>query len=154
MEKEETSLPSVETTSDLGGIFMEYPTIEEVKGYVRDLSFEQRLTILSQGFHRGAAEVHCYNLREFVMALSKREFDNPAGGVRVLDFDAVVPWLRDTIGDKALSEAIQEAVEDARTMADATDRTRLVVFIRVEQYNEVLEALSEEERIGFGRPNA
>ena len=84
----------------LGGIFVEYPTREEVDHCIRDLPFEQRLTVLSQGFHRGAAPLHCYNLKEFVEAVSKREFNNPAGGVRSLDFDLVVPWLRDVIGDE------------------------------------------------------
>lgn len=146
----ENAVPPDETMSDMGGIFMEPPTIEEIKTYVRDLPFDQRLTILSQGFHRGAAEIHCYNLKEFVMALSKREFDNPAGGVRILEFESVIPWLRDTIGDKTLSDAIQEISQSALTMAEATDRTRLIVFIRVEQYNEVLDVLSDEETAEFG----
>ncbi|WP_139651474.1 hypothetical protein [Raoultibacter phocaeensis] len=144
------ALPFAEPLSDKGGLFMEYPTVEEVARYVRDLPFEQRLTILSQGFHRGPAEVHCYNLKEFVMALAKREFDNPAGGVRVLDFDKVVLWLNDTIGDTALADAVRSIADDAPNMAEATDRTRLTVFVRVEQYNEVLEALSDEERAELG----
>lgn len=153
MDNENTA-PASEAMPDMGGIFMEYPTVEEVRGYVRDLPFEQRLTILSQGFHRGPAAIHCYNLKEFVTALSKREFDNPAGGVRILEFDEVIPWLRDTIGDKTLSGAIQETVQDASTMAEATDRTRLIVFIRVEQYNEVLGVLTDEERAELGGSHA
>lgn len=127
----------------LGGIFVEYPTREEVDHCIRDLPFEQRLTVLSQGFHRGAAPLHCYNLKEFVEAVSKREFNNPAGGVRSLDFDLVVPWLRDVIGDKELAHAVQAIAKDARNMAEAVDRTRLTVFVRVNQYNEVLKDVAE-----------
>ena len=127
----------------LGGIFMEYPTREEVDHCIRDLPFEQRLTVLSQGFHRGAAPLHCYNLKEFVEAVSKREFNNPAGGVRSLDFDQVVPWLRDVIGDQELARAVQAIAKDARNMAEAVDRTRLTVFVRVNQYNEVLKDVAE-----------
>ena len=127
----------------LGGIFVEYPTREEVDHCIRDLPFEQRLTVLSQGFHRGAAPLHCYNLKEFVEAVSKREFNNPAGGVRSLDFDLVVPWLRDAIGDKELARAVQAIAKDARNMAEAVDRTRLTVFVRVNQYNEVLKDVAE-----------
>jgi hypothetical protein len=146
----ENGLPTSDTKPEMGGIFMEYPLVEEVKEYVRDLPYEQRLTILSQGFHRGPAEVHCYNLREFVMTLSKREFDNPAGGVRMLEFDKVIPWLRDTIGDTILADAIQTIVEVSSSMIEATERTRLTIFVRVEQYNEVLEVLSDEERAELG----
>lgn len=127
----------------LGGIFVEYPTREEVDHCIRDLPFEQRLKVLSQGFHRGAAPLHCYNLKEFVEAVSKREFNNPAGGVRSLDFDLVVPWLRDVIGDKELARAVQAIAKDARNMAEAVDRTRLTVFVRVNQYNEVLKDVAE-----------
>ena len=127
----------------LGGIFVEYPTREEVDHCIRDLPFEQRLTVLSQGFHRGAAPLHCYNLKEFVEAVSKREFNNPAGGVRSLDFDLVVPWLRDVIGDKELARAVQAIAKDARNMTEAVDRTRLTVFVRVNQYNEVLKDAAE-----------
>ena len=127
----------------LGGIFVEYPTREEVDHCIRDLPFEQRLTVLSQGFHRGAAPLHCYNLKEFVEAVSKREFNNPAGGVRSLDFDLVVPWLRDVIGDKELARAVQAIAKDARNMAEAVDRTRLTVFVRVNKYNEVLKDVAE-----------
>ena len=127
----------------LGGIFVEYPTREEVDHCIRDLPFEQRLTVLSQGFHRGAAPLHCYNLKEFVESVSKREFNNPAGGVRSLDFDLVVPWLRDVIGDKELARAVQAIAKDARNMAEAVDRTRLTVFVRVNQYNEVLKDVAE-----------
>ena len=137
-----------------GGIFMEPPTVEQVKGYVRDLPFEQRLTLLSQGFHRGAAQVHCYNFREFVDALAKREYDNPAGGVRVLDFEVVVPWLRDVVGDATLADAVQKVAEVAATPAEAVERTRLTVFVRVKQYNEALEELSEEERAQLGVAHA
>lgn len=144
------ALSPAETLSGKGGLFMEYPTVEEVVGYVRDLPFEQRLTILSQGFHRGAAEIHCYSLKEFVMALAKREFDNPAGGVRVLEFDKVVLWLSDTIGDTVLADAVRMIADDASNMAEATDRTRLAVFVRVEQYNEVLESLSDKEKAELG----
>ena len=127
----------------LGGLFMEYPTREVVDHCIRDLPFEQRLTVLSQGFHRGAAPLHCYNLKEFVEAVSKREFNNPAGGVRSLDFDLVVPWLCDVIGDKELARAVQAIAKDARNMAEAVDRTRLTVFVRVNQYNEVLKDVAE-----------
>ena len=98
---------------------------------------------LSQGFHRGAAPLHCYNLKEFVEAVSKREFNNPAGGVRSLDFDLVVPWLRDVIGDQELARAVQAIAKDARNMAEAVDRTRLTAFVRVNQYNEVLKDVAE-----------
>lgn len=121
------------------GFFMEYPTFEEVMYFSRSLKFEERLSILSQGYHRGMAYVHCYSLDEFKWALGKREFDNPAGGVRDLNREEVVSWIRDVIGDEILAQKINMAFENSVSMAETTDRIRVLVYNRVSQYIELLE---------------
>ncbi len=118
---------------------MEYPTLEEVKHYIRELSFEERFSMLSQGFHRGVSMVRCYSIEDFVMALGKREFNNPAGGVRTLDSGETVAWLRDVIGDQELARAAASVFENHTDQGEAVDTLRVVVYIRMNQYNEVLE---------------
>lgn len=122
------------------GFFMEYPTYEEVIHFSRSLKFEERLSILSQGYHRGMAYVHCYSLDEFKWALGKREFDNPAGGVRDLNREEVVPWIRDVIGDEILAQKIDMAFAKSVSMAETTDRIRVLVYNRVSQYIELLDS--------------
>lgn len=150
----DTSSSYQPSSSAPAGLFMEPPQLEEVCTYVRDLPYEQRILVMSQGFHRGAAQVACYNIKEFVQALSKREFDNPAGGVRTLDFDDVVGWLRNTIGDEVLAQAIEDIAGEGGSMAQAVEKARLTLFVRMGQYNEALSELSPEEREKLGVPHA
>ena len=118
---------------------MEYPSFEEANHYSRSLSFDERFTVQSQGFHRGSSQVLCYSLEEFVFAIGKREFDNPTGGVRSLDFDSLYLWINDTIGDTELGRVIREIRTNCQTDAEAVDTLRVEVYIRMNQYQEVLE---------------
>ena len=120
------------------GYYMEYPTLDEVRGYIRELDFDERFTVLSQGFHRGVSTIRCYSIEDFVMALGKREYDNPAGGVRKLDREETVSWLRGVIGDTELARAADAIFDDCETEAEAIDTLRIVVYVRMNQYNEVL----------------
>ncbi|MBR0342801.1 MAG: hypothetical protein IJH64_11255 [Oscillospiraceae bacterium] len=120
------------------GYYMEYPTLEEAKYYTREMDFEDRLTVLSQGFHRGITYVRCYSLEQFVYAIGKREFNNPAGGVRTLDFDELYSWIKDKIGDEILANAVQKICRDCDDIMEAIDVLRVVVYIRMNQYKEVM----------------
>ena len=126
------------------GYYMEYPTLDEVRRYTRELSFEERLSVLSQGFHRGVSMIRCYSIEDFVMALGKREFDNPAGGVRKLEKEEIVPWLQGVIGDAELARAANAVFDNCQSMAEAIDTLRIVVYVRMGQYNEVLEDAETE----------
>lgn len=126
-----------ETKQELGGYFMEYPTAEEAKHYMRELGFDERLTLFSQGFHRSLAPVHCYSFEDFVMAIGKREFDNPTGGVRKLDYEQLVAWLENVIGDEELVCVVKRAMKEIPDMGLATDTIRTIVFIRLNQYKEL-----------------
>lgn len=117
---------------------MEYPSLEEAKYYTREMDFEDRLTVLSQGFHRGITYVRCYSLEQFVYAIGKREFNNPAGGVRTLDFDELYSWIKDKIGDEILANAVQKICRDCDDIMEAIDVLRVVVYIRMNQYKEVM----------------
>lgn len=131
---------------DQMGYYMEYPTYEDVLHYIRDLSFEDRISLMNQGYHRGVDMVHCYNMEEFVMAIGKREFDNPAGGVRELDREKLIPWLRDVIGDAALADKAEMAFETGRSMSETVDTIRTIVYVRMNQYNEIYAEGQEREQ--------
>lgn len=128
----------------LGGYFMDYPSLEEVRRFIRELSFDERLSIISQGFHRGVSMVRCYSIEDFVMAIGKREFDNPAGGIRTLEHEKVSNWLREVIGDKVLGNVVDAIYANSMNIAEAVDTLRVMVFVRMNQYNEVLAEAKED----------
>lgn len=120
------------------GYYMGYPAIEEVRHYMRDLDFEERLSVISQGFHRGISIVRCYSMEEFAAAVGKREDSDPTGGVRTLDWGELLPWLRDTIGDAALADVVEAIVKNGGLEAEIIDTFRVMLFVRMNQYHEVL----------------
>ena len=124
---------------EYGGYYMEYPTIAQVRRYTRGLPYQERIDVISQGFHFGASIVHCYSISEFVYAVGKREHNNPAGGVRELDENVVVPWLAEVVGDTVLAVAVKRIFRDCGSMAEVVDTVRTVVYVRTNQYREVLE---------------
>lgn len=122
---------------------MEYPTIDQVRRYTRELSYQERIDVISQGFHFGASIAHCYSISEFVYAVGKREYNNPAGGVRELDENVVVPWLAEVVGDTVLADAVKKIFQNCGSMAEVVDTVRTVVYVRANQYREVLEEDSQ-----------
>lgn len=121
------------------GYFMEYPTAGWVEHYTRSLAFEERLSVISQGFHRGAQTVRCYSLEEFAMALGKRVDSDPAGGIRSLDWKVFLPWLQNVIGDKELYNAVKAIRENCPSEEETVETLRVVLFVRLYQYKEVTE---------------
>lgn len=123
----------------LGGYYLEPPSPAEVEHFMRSLAYDERLTLIAGGFHRGPSIEHCYRYKEFVEIVAKREYNNPAGGVRKLDREELVAWLRDTVGDRELAFAVDLAFERTDSMAEAVDIVRIVSFVRLAQYYEVVE---------------
>lgn len=126
-----------------GGYYMEYPTPQEAAHYSRELDYDERISLLTQGFHFGSSCVHCYSFREFVAAVGKREFNNPAGGVRSLEKEKILPWLLKVIGDRELANAISKIYQSTDRMQEIMDTLSTVVYVRKAQYDEVIASLEE-----------
>ena len=121
-----------------GGYFMEAPSVEEIRHYTRELSFEERFSVISQGFHRGVSVVHCYSLEEFAMALGKREDSDPTGVIRSLEWDSFLPWIRDVIGDREFYRTVEKILENSSSPEEIIETLRVMFFVRMGQYKEVL----------------
>lgn len=127
----------------LGGVYLEYPTREQVERFTREVSYGERLSVLSQGFRMGASYEHFYKIEKFAKSLLRRKYDAPALGIRELIPEEVVPWIRDVIGDVDLARAIDVTFEKEESMASAVDKIRTIVVLRMEQYDEVLTGFSD-----------
>lgn len=125
------------------GYYMEYPTAEEVRHFTRELTYDERFSVISQGYHRGISIVHCYSLEEFAMALGKREDSDPTGGIRSLEWDVFLPWIRDVIGDQVFFKVVEKIIENCDTPEEIIESLRVMFFVRMRQYEEVL---AEEAR--------
>ena len=121
------------------GFRIEYPTLEEVRRFDRELSWEERFEVLSQGFHRGCYIEQCYSLGELTRYVSKRNPRNPTGGVRSLDGEKLVRWIGETIGDRDLAAMIDKIFSSSESMQVIVDTVRVVLASRMNQYSEILE---------------
>ena len=121
-----------------GGTYLEYPTRQQVEHYTREVNYDERLSLLSQGFRAGASYEHFYKIEKLAKSLLRRKANAPALGIRELEPDVMVPWIRDVIGDVDLANAIGAVFADEDYMATIVDRVRIIMVLRMEQYDEVL----------------
>ncbi len=120
------------------GYRMEYPSEEEVRKFSRELDWHERLEVLSQGFHRGCYVEECYSITSLTRQIAKRNDRNPTGGVRTLDGDVLVKWIRETIGDTELAAVVERIFAGDEHMQAKVDTVRVVLTTRMNQYTEVL----------------
>ena len=127
-----------------GGVYLEYPTREQVDHFRREVSFDERLSVLSQGFRAGASYEYFYKIEKFAKSLLRRKMNAPALGIRELIPDEVVPWIRDVIGDAELAQAIEDVFKAEGNMATVVDRVRIIMVLRMEQYDEVQSGFADQ----------
>ena len=122
----------------LGGTYLEYPSVEQVEHFMREVGYDERLAILSQGFRAGATYEYFYKIEKFAKSLLRRKANAPALGIRELKREEVVPWIQDVIGDRDLAQAIDDVFEREERMSTIVDEIRIITVLRMEQYDEVL----------------
>ena len=138
MEKNNTPQNRFSSVS-YGGYRIEYPTLEEVNGFERDLSWDERFEVLHQGYKRGCYIEQCYSIRELATRVAERNPYDPTGGVRFLEGEKLVEWIRDVVGDRDLATTIEKIYAAEESMAVIVDTVRVVLMARMNQYSEVLE---------------
>lgn len=128
----------VKNESHIYGYRMKYPLPEEVRYFMREVSWEERFEVLSQGFHRGCYMEQCYSLSDLTAYVSKRNPRNPTGGVRTIDEESLIQWILDSIGDIELAKAIYKAYHSDDPPQIVTDTIRNLLTVRMNQFSEVL----------------
>ncbi len=118
---------------------MEYPTKEEASRFTRDLTWDERFEVLSQGYHRGVVVDQCYSMNEFATRVSLRNPKDPTGGVRSLNGGEVTKWLCEVVGDEELSKLLDKVFKQEVSMSEKMDIIRVILNSRMNQYYEVLE---------------
>lgn len=128
----------VQNESHIYGYRMKYPTPEEVRYFMREVSWDERFEVLSQGFHRGCYQEQCYSLSELTAYVAKRNPRNPTGGVRFIEGDDLVQWIMNSIGDIELAKAIYKCYRTGDPAQIITDTVRNLLTVRMNQFSEVL----------------
>ena len=125
------------------GFRMEPPTREEAGRFMRELSWEERFEVLSQGYHRGCYVEQSYSVEDQTRFVSRRNPRDPTGGVRQLDGEALARWVREVVGDEALAERIDFLFASGASMPEVVDSVRVLLNSRVNQYYEAFDDSDE-----------
>lgn len=116
---------------------MEYPSLEEVRHYMRRVCWDERFVVASVHFHRGSVSEFVLRMQEMGECFARIKPFNFDGQLEI-DGPAFVNWVRDVIGDRALAEALQAATESQGSYPARLDEMRVAFLSRLDQYEEVL----------------
>jgi hypothetical protein len=119
------------------------PSVEFVQHATRELGYAERTTVHKMSGGPGNVAVDVYNFPEMVNALFGTRWDRLlAEGSKEsfvwVDFDGLVAWLRDVVGDPELADAVAAAVADEDSYKEHIDAITPLFRERVAQYQDVL----------------
>lgn len=130
-------LASLTEDTESFGYHMEYPTLEEVEHFTREVSWDERFEVQTQATRRGALGEWCYTIESLSDILGARKGNNPSVGVRYLDRDELVSWIGDVIGDRVLARNLYRAFAPGESMSASVDTVISLFSTRMRQYREV-----------------
>lgn len=127
------------------------PTPELVEHAMRELGYEDRLVGYKMTPSAGNAATDLYNLSQAVLFLVGTPWDAPMlspgfkGALNWVDVSRLVSWLRQTVGDRELADAIAEQAIDLTSYKAQSDVIVSLVSERMLQYQDVMKALHDAE---------
>lgn len=114
------------------------PTPEEAAWALRDLTWDERLVCTRMASARGNTESYLYSLEQaavFLLDASSSGMSLKASDSFVwVDFDRFVRWMRDTLGDAACADVLEERLAKRDAYNDKLETLRQVLSLRMAQY--------------------
>ncbi len=128
------------------------PTPEEAEHNLRELTWGEHMTATRMAAARGNTTSYLYSLREAAIFF----LDGNSGGVSLgssgsfawIDFDRFLAWLRETVGDVALADVLEEKLAEHEVYNDKIETLRQVLDLRMTQYLPYLPSDEDEEEEG------
>lgn len=125
------------------------PTPEEAKHNLRELTWGEHITATRMAAARGNTTSYLYSLREAAIFF----LDGNSGGVSLgssgsfawIDFDRFLAWLRNTIGDVAFADVLEEKLAQHDVYNDKIETLRQLLDLRMTQYLPYLPSDEDEE---------
>lgn len=124
-------------------VSMTPPTLELVEHALRELEWDDRLTLYKMTSSAGNTMSSVYNLPSAVRMLLGTNWDAPLlepgykGGLTWVDVADFVRWLRDSVQDAELADAVESRVQGLDSYMAQVNEMRVVFTERMDQYREV-----------------
>ncbi len=132
------------------------PSAELIEHAMRELDYQERLVGYKMTPSAGNAATDLYNLPQAVLFLVGTPWDAPMlspgfkGALNWVDVARLVAWLRDTVGDADLADAIAEQALELPSYKAQSDVIVSLVSERMLQYQDVTKALRDAEAAAGG----
>jgi hypothetical protein len=144
-----TAVVTDETDVDAESVFSP-PTTEFVLHAVRDLGYEERLSLYKMSGSVGNTTVDVYAFPQLTNTLFGTRWDRlllegSKAEIIWVDPDTLVAWLRDVVGDAELADAAARAMDGIESYKGRIDAILPLFRERVAQYRAVLDALDAED---------
>lgn len=130
------------------------PDAEMVAHAVRELEYDERLTVHKMNPASGNQSLDIYNLPNSLHLLFGTDWNQVSGdgggraGITWVDPDVLVAWVRDVIGDTELADAISQTFSEVESHKERMQAILPLFVERVAQYREVMGPVATEDESG------
>lgn len=121
------------------------PSAEDVEHWLRELEYDDRFVGHKMSASAGSSATNMYGLKDAVVFLVGTKWDqvDPDAHkviVNWIDVKRLVAWLRESVGDVELAEAIAAEVLPLKNYKAQNDAIAVLLIERMAQYRAVLQA--------------
>ena len=113
---------------------------------LRELSWGEHFVAGRMVPSKGGSDLYLYNLKSAAVFLLDRDQANIGKAsdqiIKLIDVDAFVAWLRDTVGDAALADAIARECPADDPYRDRLENVQRLLALRMVQYGAASDAMN------------
>lgn len=114
------------------------PTEEQTRYALRELNWGEQLVVSRMVQSKGGSDLYLYSLRDAAIFLLDDSKDNLARGrdriIKLIDIDECIEWIRTTLGDIPLADALEKACPAEDPYTDRLRSLQMLVALRMVQY--------------------
>ena len=122
------------------------PSPDEAAHALRELSWGEHFVAGRMVPSKGGSDLYLYNLHSAAVFLLDRDEARVGKGadqiIKLIDVDAFVAWLRDTVGDAALADAIARECPADDPYRDRLENVQRLLALRMVQYGAASDAMN------------
>ena len=119
---------------------------DEAAHALRELSWGEHFVAGRMVPSKGGSDLYLYNLHSAAVFLLDRDEARVGKGadqiIKLIDVDAFVAWLRDTVGDAALADAIARECPADDPYRDRLENVQRLLALRMVQYGAASDAMN------------
>ena len=114
------------------------PDGEQAAHALRELGWGEHFVAGRMVPSKGGSDLYLYNLKSAAVFLLDQDQANIGKGsdeiIKLIDVDAFIAWVRDTVGDGPLADALEEGCPPEEPYHDRLKALQMLLALRMVQY--------------------